>query len=214
MSSPFSYDLDERQIKIILQHAELEYNEEAWHNFEAIAPLETKFSYGKSIPTINIGISRSIIVPIIFIVFIGGFSTLLFSFVDFKKKPDVITEVPMIIKPSIKPIIKPKAKLVPPITKIIPIVTNTVATLISTVSTVPTKTITENKLAVKEDIIPVEKVSQSVQIENQKSKEHKPKEIVVKQKKKRKLKSVELPTIKASTTNLNEGSVEPELELR
>ena len=115
MSSPFSYDLDERQIKIILQHAELEYNEEAWHNFEALTPIESKFSYGKSMPNINIGISRSIIVPIIFIVLIGGFSTILFSFVDFKKKPEVITEVPMIVTPTLVKV-KPKpilAKVVP-----------------------------------------------------------------------------------------------------
>lgn len=210
MSSPFSYDLDERQIKILLQHAELEFNEEAWQKFEKLSPIESKSSFENILPKVNIGISRSIIVPIIFIVLIGGFSTLLFSFVDFKKKPEVITEIPMIIKPTVKPKVKP----VVPITKIIPVVTNTVAVITSSIAIVPTKTVTENKLVVKEDIKPIENVSQSTQVENQKSKENKTKEIVVKQKKKRKLKSVELPTIKASTTNLNEGAVEPELELR
>jgi hypothetical protein len=210
MSSPFSYDLDERQIKILLQHAELEFNEEAWQKFEKLSPIESKSSFENILPKVNIGISRSIIVPIIFIVLIGGFSTLLFSFVDFKKKPEVITEIPMIIKPTVKPKVKP----VVPITKIIPVVTNTVAIITSSIAIVPTKTFTENKLVVKEDIKPIENVSQSTQVENQKSKENKTKEIVIKQKKKRKLKSVELPTIKASTTNLNEGAVEPELELR
>jgi hypothetical protein len=210
MSSPFSYDLDERQIKILLQHAELEFNEEAWQKFEKLSPIESKSSFENILPKVNIGISRSIIVPIIFIVLIGGFSTLLFSFVDFKKKPEVITEIPMIIKPTVKPKVKP----VVPITKIIPVVTNTVAVITSSIAIVQTKTVTENKLVVKEDIKPIGNVSQSTQVENQKSKENKTKEIVIKQKKKRKLKSVELPTIKASTTNLNEGAVEPELELR
>lgn len=210
MSSPFSYDLDERQIKILLQHAELEFNEEAWQKFEKLSPIESKSSFENILPKINIGISRSIIVPIIFIFLIGGFSTLLFSFVDFKKKPEVITEIPMIIKPTIKPQIKPVVL----IKKIIPVATNTVAALTSSVVIVPAKTVTESKLVVKEEIKPLENVSQSNQIENQKSKENKPKEIVVKKKKKRKLKSLELPTIKASTTNLNEGAVEPELELK
>ena len=205
MSSPFSYDLDERQIKILLQHAELEFNEEAWQKFEKLSPIESKSSFENILPKINIGISRSIIVPIIFIFLIGGFSTLLFSFVDFKKKPEVITEIPMIIKPTIKPQIKPVVL----IKKIIPVATNTVAALTSSVVIVPAKTVTESKLVVKEEIKPLENVSQSNQIENQKSKE-----IVVKKKKKRKLKSLELPTIKASTTNLNEGAVEPELELK
>lgn len=210
MSSPFSYDLDERQIKILLQHAELEFNEEAWNKFEALTPIENKFSYGKSIPNFNIGISRSIIVPIIFIVLIGGFSTLLFSFVDFKKKPEVIKEVPMIITPTIKP----KTKPAPTITKTIPITSNTITTITSTVSIVPTNTITETNLVIKEVIKPEATNSQSNQIENQNSNEGKSKEIIAKPKKKRKLKSVELPTINASTTNLNEGSAEPELELR
>ena len=106
MNSQFSYDLDERQLKILLQDAELEFSEEAWQKFEKLKSLESKSTFENILPKINIGISRSIIVPIIFIVLIGGFSSLLFSFVDFKKKPEVITEIPMIVKPTIKPSIK------------------------------------------------------------------------------------------------------------
>lgn len=201
MSSPFSYDLDERQIKIILQHAELEYNEEAWHNFEALTPIENKFSYGKSMPSINIGISRSIIVPIIFIVLIGGFSTLLFSFVDFKKKPEVITEVPMII-PHTNLKVKPK----PIIAKVVPVAINTIVAIPT-----PTVSLLEEKIKVKPEEIIIKEPEKMVE---QKITESKPREKVIKEKKKRKLKSVELPIIKASTTNLNESSVEPELELR
>ena len=86
MSSQFNYDLDERQIKLILLDVELKGNEAAWQRFESFSKSETKRPlYGVSLPKINVSISRSFIIPIIFVSLIGGLSTLLFSFVDFKK---------------------------------------------------------------------------------------------------------------------------------
>jgi len=210
MNSQFSYDLDERRLKILLQDAELEFNEEAWQKFEKLKPLESKSTFENILPKINIGISRSIIVPIIFIVLIGGFSSLLFSFVDFKKKPEVITEIPMIVKPTIKPKIKSSV----PIKKNIPLVKDTISAIISSVTIVSTKPENENKLIVKENLTQIENVFQSNQIENQKSKENKQKEKIGKPKKKQKLNPLKLPIIRASTTNLNEGALEPELELK
>jgi hypothetical protein len=210
MNSQFSYDLDERRLKILLQDAELEFNEEAWQKFEKLKPLESKSTFENILPKINIGISRSIIVPIIFIVLIGGFSSLLFSFVDFKKKPEVITEIPMIVKPTIKPSIKS----IVPIKKNIHLVKDTISVVTSSVAIDTTKTENENKLIVKENLIQKDIVSQSNQIEIQKPKGNKQKEIVGKPKKKQKLRPLELPIIKASTSNLNEGAIEPELELR
>ena len=210
MNSQFSYDLDERQLKILLQDAELEFNEEAWQKFEKLKPLESKSTFENILPKINIGISRSIIVPIIFIVLIGGFSSLLFNFVDFKKKPEVITEIPMIVKPTIKPSIKS----IVPIKKNIHLVKDTISVVTSSVAIDTTKTENENKLIVKENLIQKDIVSQSNQIEIQKPKGNKQKEIVGKPKKKQKLRPLELPIIKASTTNLNGYNVEPDLELK
>jgi hypothetical protein len=210
MNSQFSYDLDERQLKILLQDAELEFNEEAWQKFEKLKPLESKSTFENILPKINIGISRSIIVPIIFIVLIGGFSSLLFSFVDFKKKPEVITEIPMIVKPTIKPSIKS----IVPIKKNIHLVKDTISVVTSSVAIDTTKTENENKLIVKENLIQKDIVSQSNQIEIQKPKGNKQKEIDGKPKKKQKLRPLELPIIKASTTNLNGYNLEPDLELK
>jgi hypothetical protein len=210
MNSQFSYDLDERQLKILLQDAELEFNEEAWQKFEKLKPLESKSTFENILPKINIGISRSIIVPIIFIVLIGGFSSLLFNFVDFKKKPEVITEIPMIVKPTIKPSIKS----IVPVKKNIHLVKDTISVVTSSVAIDTTKTENENKLIVKENLIQKDIVSQSNQIEIQKPKGNKQKEIVGKPKKKQKLRPLELPIIKASTTNLNGYNVEPDLELK
>ena len=208
MNSQFSYDLDERRLKILLQDAELEFNEEAWQKFEKLKPLESKSTFENILPKINIGISRSIIVPIIFIVLIGGFSSLLFSFVDFKKKPEVITEIPMIVKPTVKPSIKS----IVPIKKNIHLVKDTISVVTSSVAIDTTKTENENKLIVKENLIQKDIVSQSNQIEIQKPKGNKQKEIVGKPKKKQK--PLKLPTIKASTSNLNGYNVEPDLELK
>ena len=208
MNSQFSYDLDERQLKILLQDAELEFSEEAWQKFEKLKPLESKSTFENILPKINIGISRSIIVPIIFIVLIGGFSALLFSFVDFKKKPEVITEIPMIVKPTIKPEIKSSV----PIKKNIPLVKDTISAIISSVAIDTIKTKKENKLKIEEDIKLIENISKLNQIENERLEVNKPKEIVGKPKKKQK--PLKLPTIKASTSNLNGYNVEPELKLK
>ena len=208
MNSQFSYDLDERQLKILLQDAELEFSEEAWQKFEKLKPLESKSTFENILPKINICISRSIIVPIIFIVLIGGFSSLLFSFVDFKKKPEVITEIPMIVKPTIKPEIKSSV----PIKKNIPLVKDTISAIISSVAIDTIKTKKENKLKIEEDIKLIENISKLNQIENERLEVNKPKEIVGKPKKKQK--PLKLPTIKASTSNLNGYNVEPELKLK
>ena len=208
MNSQFSYDLDERQLKILLQDAELEFSEEAWQKFEKLKPIESKSTFENILPKINIGISRSIIVPIIFIVLIGGFSALLFSFVDFKKKPEVITEIPMIVKPTIKPEIKSSV----PIKKNIPLVKDTISAIISSVAIDTIKTKKENKLKIEEDIKLIENISKLNQIENERLEVNKPKEIVGKPKKKQK--PLKLPTIKASTSNLNGYNVEPELKLK
>jgi hypothetical protein len=65
MSSQFSYELDERQIRLMMQDAELDYNEAMWHKFDEMSATQARTSsnIGNYIPSINFGISRSIIVP-------------------------------------------------------------------------------------------------------------------------------------------------------
>ena len=96
MSSQFSYELDERQIRILMQDAETNYNEALWDKFESIEPTSgcksSSVQIGNYIPKFNLSISRSIIVPVLFIILIGGLSAMLFSFVDFKKKESIDKE--------------------------------------------------------------------------------------------------------------------------
>ena len=112
----------------------------------------------------------------------------------------------------VKPTIKPSIKSIVPIKKNIHLVKDTISVVTSSVAIDTTKTENENKLIVKENLIQKDIVSQSNQIEIQKPKGNKQKEIVGKPKKKQK--PLKLPTIKASTSNLNGYNVEPDLELK
>jgi type IV secretory pathway VirB10-like protein len=91
--SQFSYELDERQIRIMLQNAELDYNEAAWQQFETMAVEAVRSKV--HVPKFNVGLSRQILVPVFFVVIICGLSALLFSFVDFKKKQPLTSEKSM-----------------------------------------------------------------------------------------------------------------------
>ena len=212
MSSQFSYELDERKIRILMQNAEINYNEALWNKFDELAATQSKSNQKISnyFPKINFGISRSIIVPILFIVLIGGLSAILFSFIDFKKKESIEKEVPFIstkLEPVkkitiIKPIIKPKVVLTAPVIKDSVLSVSIPADSLST--------------AVTKDIKKVEavKISETKQkTESVKSIEQKKEITLDPQKKKRKMKVEKLPSINTSNS-LNENSAEHELELR
>jgi len=212
MSSQFSYELDERKIRILMQGAEINYNEALWDKFDELDASQSKSNKKISnyFPKINFGISRSIIVPILFIVLIGGLSAILFSFIDFKKKESIEKEVPFIstkLEPVkkitiIKPIIKPKVVLTAPVIKDSVLSVSIPADSLST--------------AVTKDIKKVEavKISETKQkTESVKSIEQKKEITLDPQKKKRKMKVEKLPSINTSNS-LNENSAEHELELR
>jgi len=204
MSNQFSYDLDERQIRILMQNAELKYDENSWQKFSASTTDEKKTNLSVSMPKINIGISRSVIVPIVFIVLIGGLSALLFSFIDFKKKEEVVKEIPLskpaIIKktiPPLPPTEKPKA------TPIIP--KDSVA--IPTIQTASVTALPKQNL----EVIP----THTQQITTTKPTETSTvTTVILKKKKKVKQITEELPIINPTTTNLNENTKEPELEIK
>lgn len=214
MSSQFSYELDERQIRILMQDAELDYNEALWDKFDELASSQSKSStISNYIPNINFSISRSIIVPILFIVFIGGLSAMLFSFVDFKKKESIDKEIPLVAtSEKIKePVITPKKVIKPKETIIVK--TNSVAITNSVIAVkvpeikkeVPVK-VAEVKQAVITEVKPKEIFVPTVIVKKESAPEP------IKKKKKKKIKMEVLPTINAST-NLNEGINEPDLEL-
>ena len=217
MSSQFSYELDERQIRLMMQDAELDYNEALWHKFDEMSVSQAKSAsqIGNYIPTINFGISRSVIVPVIFIILIGGLSAMLFSFVDFKKKEAIEKEIPYVAKMEevkkptavIKPIIKAKPIETPVLNAANTIDTNKAVAVKNSVNVVVAPAIKKEEPAKMIEAKPKETILAST-VEQKK-------DIVVPHKRKtnKKVKTEILPTINAPL-NLNEGSSEPELELK
>jgi hypothetical protein len=209
MSSQFSYDLDERQIRILMQDAELDYNEALWHKFDELAISQSKSSHNISnyIPKINFSISRSIVVPILFIVLIGGLSAMLFSFVDFKKKQSIDKEIPLVANSEkIKePVIIPK-EVIKPKSKVSVIVKTNSVISANSGSAITTPEIKKEMPAKVAEEKPKEIVTPDII--------HKKENVTPAptKKKKRKIKTEVLPTINTST-NLNEGVSEPELDL-
>ena len=218
MSSQFSYELDERQIRLMMQDAELDYNEAMWHKFDEMSftQARTSSNIGNYIPTLNFGISRSIIVPVIFIVLIGGLSAMLFSFVDFKKKEAMDKEIPYMAKiepskqpkVSSKPIITTKSVTTVSIAAAKPVVDTTAITDTANVLVEP---VIKKVEAVKIAETGIDKLSR--QVVNPSS-EPKKETVIVPQNKKNKIKTEVLPTINATAPNLNEGASEPELDLK
>ena len=219
MSSQFSYELDERQIRLMMQDAELDYNEALWHKFDemSLAQVRAGSSIISYIPTINFGISRSVIVPVIFIILIGGLSAMLFSFVDFKKKESIQNEIPYIANAEPTAIPKAKAKTViktteTPVLKVVTTIIDTTIKLATTNSIVPIPEVKkEGPAKIAESKPSSDKLVQQTVNPTANSK----KETVTPRKKKRKIKTEALPIINTATVpNLNEGVSEPELDLK
>jgi hypothetical protein len=217
-----------------MQDAESEYNESLWNKFEKLAVLESKstIKIGNYVPKFNLSISRSIIVPVMFVVLIGGLSAMLFSFVDFKKKEAIDKEVPLVANPENfkKPAVL-TAKVIKPAKLKVSISTNTLSSTTPSIALIKTPALTpvtndikkeeSTKVSLKTNTSAIN--STSTKVDDSKAKQ----EVVtakieikkdntiqpIKKKKKNKAANEELPTIKA-VTNLNEGAAEPELDLK
>ncbi len=83
MSSHFNYEIDEDRIRIQLKEHQVFFNEEAWNNYEKyvekfrVRELETS-------KKIKFGISRNVILPIIFFGIIVFFTFILYKFLSIK----------------------------------------------------------------------------------------------------------------------------------
>ena len=224
MSNQFNYELDERQIRILMQNAESEYDESAWQKFQSATVNEQRQSIPISLPKLNFGISRSVIVPIFFVLMIGGLSSLLFSFVDFKKKEEIVLEVPY-AKPVVKKTIPKPIPIVSKSTAVVALKTDTSASL-KTATVVPATAISEpvvttnskdkTPVVVEPVVKPEENISskkenKEVLVAKNENTQHSTK---VKKKKRKKQITEELPTINAVKTSLSEGIKITELEIK
>lgn len=207
MSSLFNYELDERQIKILMQDSESEYDESLWQKFNELPVCESKLAIdiNKFSPKINI--SRSVFVPIVFVVIIGGLSSLLFSFIDFKKKETIHTEIPLIADPENYNKTNPQS-----IQKTKSIIAKKIQVTSPKKDSVK---LVESNSAIKESpVVELKKENPSKKAEIIQS------DLAVKKestspsrKKSNRIHTQELPAIK-TITSLNEEVKEPELDLR
>ncbi|MDF2448733.1 MAG: hypothetical protein K0R26_1237 [Bacteroidota bacterium] len=215
MGSQFSYELDERQIRIVMQDAELGGQENLWNKFELLHLKSNKSNvdFSRVMPALNFNISRSVILPVIFVILIGGLSAMLFSFIDFKKKETATTEIPLIADPhnykKLHPETQPSENLTQHTT--VSSATNSTATEKpkDTSKPVPAPVVkpTEHVKAITVESRPA-KILPKPQPSNH-LRQQSPKKI------KRKVRSEALPSIDATTIiNLNEGAGEPELDLK
>ncbi len=210
MSNQFSYELDERQIKIMMQDVELEHCEQAWQKFDELSSVDRTSNMKFTIPNIHLGISRSIVIPIFFIILIAGLSSILFSFVDFKKKPEVIKEIPYQAPskkniPVTKPIIAPVAKAtVPVVDTVKPTPSLLASSSLTTATTLVVDTKTEPAPVIENTLKTNVPSTSTVSLSNAMQFKRKKKKVVAE----------EIQTITVPNINLNEGSTEPELDLK
>lgn len=227
MSNQFSYELDERQIRIMLQDGEAEYDASAWNRFEQLAKPDIKPASKSFSPKFNISISRSVVVPLIFVVLIGGLSATLFSFVDFKKKevpvtkhtPEQQTEVqPAMIEKAATPA-QPKQEAVATSTEHQQVLNPSSTPSVAVQQTILTQKPNTEKIPAKPEDKPlataVVKSSQaSVQTVTSQTNATKGAVQPIVRRKKTKETSEAIPTINTSSTMLNQGNTEPELDLK
>lgn len=103
MSSLFSYELDESQIRLTLHNSRaVEYSDSSWDDFETnynqacFNQTHTKFK----LPEFNLNINRNIVLPVIFIAALVGVSAIMLSFVDFKTNASEQVEKGLVPNPD------------------------------------------------------------------------------------------------------------------
>lgn len=103
MSSLFSYELDEAQIRLTLQNSRaVEYNESNWDEFERnfVQNNSNQNLSRFKLPEFNLNINRNVVLPIVFIAALVGVSAIMLSFVDFKTNAPTQVEKSLIPNPN------------------------------------------------------------------------------------------------------------------
>src|SRR4051812_19284215 len=103
MSSLFSYELDEQQIRITLQDSgAVKYSESSWDEFEAnFIQHHSQQNHSKfKLPEFHLNINRNVVLPVVFIAALVGVSAIMLSFVDFKTNSPAQVEKQLIPDPD------------------------------------------------------------------------------------------------------------------
>jgi hypothetical protein len=97
MSTHFTYEIDERKLRVKLKELEPVVNPEAWQSFEAYTNAQTKSSGHNSFKNFQVPINRTVIVPVVFGILIIFFSVLLFNFISIRgtnpEEKNTVTEI-------------------------------------------------------------------------------------------------------------------------
>jgi hypothetical protein len=92
MSNHFTYEIDERNLRVKLKDLEFPYKEEAWQHFENATKTSQKINDDANRTKIHFTLNRNILLPVLFAGIIILFSIVLFNFISIKKTPDVRTK--------------------------------------------------------------------------------------------------------------------------
>ena len=136
MSSHYSYDIDERNLRTKLKGNEQSFSEDIWLKFESYQQANQKQqSIDEVVKKLSFTINRNVILPIVFGAIIISFSLLLFNFINIKKQPK--EKIVSVINTASQPLPKKTQQKIIPIKPTV--VLDTIAkkdTLISITTTV------------------------------------------------------------------------------
>jgi len=116
MSNHFTYEIDERNLRIQMKDFVVPVKEDAWQKFETFSDSMVSNSRENRLKNFNFSLNRSVVLPSVFGVIIILFSFLLVNFVSIKN-PVKETEQKAEVKaePIPTPEIKPEAKKIVPV---------------------------------------------------------------------------------------------------
>lgn len=95
MSSHYSYDIDERNLRLKLKGNETPFTEDIWLKFESYQQTHQKQqSIDDVVKKFSFKINRNVVLPIVFGTVIIAFSLLLLNFINIKAQPKIIVNTP------------------------------------------------------------------------------------------------------------------------
>ncbi len=97
MSTIFSYEIDERNLRVQLKNLEIPLKEEAWQKFEIYKQTNTQIEQTPFLQNLQFRLNRNVVMPAIFGSIILLFSLLLYNFVSIKKdkeQQETVASVP------------------------------------------------------------------------------------------------------------------------
>lgn len=121
MSNHFTYEIDERNLRMQLGDHVVPYKEEAWYKFESFSDSQIQSRRDNRMKGISITLNRNVVLPVVFGVIVILFSFLLVNFIsiknpksnsDQKAEASLIPAQKELAKPEIKASVKSQSPVV------------------------------------------------------------------------------------------------------